>query len=47
MTVPIPTDITSEEKRIAEIQLGFVERLRKSPYYIVEKSKSTGESNHS
>jgi len=41
MSVPIPTDITNEEKRIAEIQIGFTTRLRKSQYYIFEKSKST------
>jgi len=47
MSVPVLTDITSEEKRIAELQIGFATRLRKSPYYIVEKNKSTGEPNYS
>ena len=46
MNVPIPSEITNEEKRIAEIQIGFATRLRKSPYYIVEKTKTTGESNY-
>lgn len=46
MNVPIPSDITDEEKRIAEVQIGFAARLRRSPYYIIEKSKSTGDSNH-
>ncbi|KAF8234946.1 hypothetical protein L208DRAFT_786584 [Tricholoma matsutake] len=41
MNVPIPSDITDEEKRIAEVQIGFAARLRRSPYYIIEKSKST------
>ena len=45
MSVPIPSEITDEERRIAEIQIGFATRLQQSPYYIVEKSKTTGESN--
>ncbi|TFK73529.1 hypothetical protein BDN72DRAFT_893936 [Pluteus cervinus] len=40
--VPLVTDYTEDEKRIAQLQIGFAERLKKSPYYIVEKTKSTG-----
>ncbi|RDB27919.1 hypothetical protein Hypma_002232 [Hypsizygus marmoreus] len=40
MHVPVLTEFTSEESRIADLQIGFATRLRKSPYYIVEKTKS-------
>jgi len=39
--LPVLTDYTAEEKRIAELQLGFETRLRKSAYYIVEPTRST------
>jgi len=42
MRVPVPTEPTKEEQRIAELQLGFAERLRKSQYYVVENTKNTG-----
>jgi len=35
------TAISEEERRIAKYQAGFVDRLRKSPYYIVESLKTT------
>ena len=38
------TEYSEEEKQIVQYQLGFAERLRKSPYYIVEKTKSMGTS---
>ena len=40
--LPLLTEYNEEEKRIAELQIGFATRLRKSPYYIVESTKSTG-----
>lgn len=43
MRVPILTELSTDEKRIAELQIGFATRLRKSAYYVVEKSKSNGE----
>jgi DNA-directed RNA polymerase III subunit RPC7 len=42
MRVPVATEPSKEESRIAELQLGFAERLRKSQYYVVEKTKNTG-----
>lgn len=45
-TLPVLTEYTEEEKRIAELQTGFETRLRKSAYYIVESIKSTGMSCH-
>lgn len=42
MRVPIATEPSKEESRIVELQLGFAERLRKSQYYVVEKTKTTG-----
>ncbi|KAJ3518918.1 hypothetical protein NM688_g9375 [Phlebia brevispora] len=39
--LPVLTEYTEEEKRIAELQIGFATRLRKSAYYIVEPTKST------
>jgi len=41
MLVPVLTESTTDEKRIAELQLGFASRLRSSKYYIVEAPKST------
>lgn len=43
MRVPVFTDSTSDEKRIAELQLGYAARMRKSAYYVVEKTKTSGE----
>ena len=40
--LPLLTEYNDEEKRIAELQIGFATRLRKSAYYIVETTKSTG-----
>lgn len=37
------TEYSEDEQRIAQLQLGFSARLRKSAYYIVESTKSTGE----
>ncbi|KAF9009973.1 DNA-directed RNA polymerase III, subunit Rpc31 [Cyathus striatus] len=39
--LPVFTEPSSDEKRIAELQLGFASRLKTSQYYVVEKSKST------
>ncbi|KAF8069040.1 DNA-directed RNA polymerase III, subunit Rpc31 [Lyophyllum atratum] len=39
--LPVFTEPTSEEERIADIQIGFATRLRNSQYYVVEKSKTT------
>jgi len=41
MRVPVLSEFTSEETRIAELQMGFASRLRKSQYYVVERSKSS------
>lgn len=41
--IPSMSEITEEEKRVAELQLSFVDRLRKSAYYLVETTKSTGQ----
>ena len=40
--LPVLTEYSADEKRIAELQSGFISRLRKSAYYIVEQTKSTG-----
>ncbi|TFK93346.1 hypothetical protein K466DRAFT_572570 [Polyporus arcularius HHB13444] len=39
--LPLLTEYNDEEKRIAELQIGFATRLRNSAYYIVETTKST------
>ncbi|KAF8879647.1 DNA-directed RNA polymerase III, subunit Rpc31 [Gymnopilus junonius] len=39
--LPVFTEPSDEEKKIAQLQLGFAARLRKSQYYIVEKTKTT------
>ncbi|KAF8802261.1 hypothetical protein BYT27DRAFT_7226563 [Phlegmacium glaucopus] len=41
LRVPVFTESSSDENRIAELQLGFANRMRKSQYYIVEKTKSS------
>ncbi|KAF5379177.1 hypothetical protein D9615_006020 [Tricholomella constricta] len=40
--LPVMTEFTTEEASIADLQIGFASRLRKSAYYVVEKTKSTG-----
>ncbi|KAG5635241.1 hypothetical protein H0H81_011957 [Sphagnurus paluster] len=40
-SIPVFTEPTPQELRIAELQMGFASRLRKSQYYVVEKTKST------
>lgn len=40
--LPVFTQPSEEEKQVAQLQLGFANRLKLSPYYIVEKTKSTG-----
>lgn len=42
--LPVLTEYTEEERQISELQLGFAARLRRSQYYVVEPSRSTGES---
>ena len=37
------TEFTSEERKIAELQIGFMTRLKQSPYYILENTKSDGD----
>ena len=37
------SDFSAEEKKISELQTGFITRLRKSPYYVVETVKSNGQ----
>jgi hypothetical protein len=41
-SLPVLTEYSAEEKRVAELQAGFATRMRRSPYYIVEHTKSTG-----
>ncbi|KAN0084290.1 DNA-directed RNA polymerase III, subunit Rpc31 [Tylopilus felleus] len=38
--LPVLSDFSAEEKKISELQTGFITRLRKSPYYVVETVKS-------
>lgn len=40
--LPVLTEYSEQERRIAELQIGFATRLRQSAYYIVEPTKSTG-----
>ena len=40
--LPLLTEYNEDEKRIAELQIGFATRLRQSAYYIIEQTKSTG-----
>jgi DNA-directed RNA polymerase III subunit RPC7 len=40
--LPVLTEYTPEEKKIAQLQAGFASRMRRSPYYIVEPTKSMG-----
>ncbi|KAF9568722.1 hypothetical protein CPC08DRAFT_654331 [Agrocybe pediades] len=39
--IPVFTEPSNDEKEIAQLQLGFASRLRKSQYYIVESTKTT------
>ncbi|KAI0763172.1 DNA-directed RNA polymerase III, subunit Rpc31 [Irpex lacteus] len=39
--LPVLAEYNEEEKRMAELQIGFTTRLRQSAYYIVESTKST------
>lgn len=43
MRVPVFTEPSPDEKRIAELQLAYNARMRRSQYYLVEKTKTTGE----
>jgi DNA-directed RNA polymerase III subunit RPC7 len=36
------TEYSNDEKRICKLQIGFASRVRKSQYFVVETSKSTG-----
>ncbi|KXN92127.1 hypothetical protein AN958_09219 [Leucoagaricus sp. SymC.cos] len=38
--LPVFTDPGKDENSAVELQLGFVQRLRESPYYIVERTKN-------
>jgi DNA-directed RNA polymerase III subunit RPC7 len=40
--IPVLNEYSAEDKKTAELQAGFAARLRKSPYYIVEQTKSSG-----
>ncbi|ESK86394.1 hypothetical protein Moror_4987 [Moniliophthora roreri MCA 2997] len=40
MRPPVLTEYSEREKRITQLQIGFTHRLRKSPYYVVEPTKS-------
>lgn len=42
MIPPVLTDFNEDEKRIAAYQVAFAQRMRKSAYYVVENTKSTG-----
>lgn len=41
--LPVLSDFPAEEKKISELQTGFITRLRKSPYYVVETVKTHGQ----
>lgn len=41
--LPVLSEYSEEERRIAELQTGFATRLRQSAYYVVEQTKSIGE----
>lgn len=42
--MPVLTALTDEDKEICQLQSGFAERLRQSAYYIVEHTRSDGQS---
>ncbi|KAF8636916.1 hypothetical protein AX17_003167 [Amanita inopinata Kibby_2008] len=39
--LPVYTQPSEDEKCIAQLQIGFATRLKSSPYYVVERTKST------
>ncbi|KAF9269629.1 hypothetical protein L218DRAFT_890317 [Marasmius fiardii PR-910] len=41
MRLPVLTEYTDRERKITQLQIGFARRLRQSPYYVVETTKST------
>lgn len=41
--LPVLSDFSAEEKKISELQTGFITRLRRSPYYVVETVKLNGQ----
>jgi hypothetical protein len=41
--LPVLTEPSEDEKRICQLQNGFVTRLRRSQYYIIEPTKTNGE----
>ncbi|KIK68578.1 hypothetical protein GYMLUDRAFT_725456 [Collybiopsis luxurians FD-317 M1] len=41
MKPPVMTEASEKEKKIAQLQIGFASRLRRSEYYVVESTKST------
>ncbi|TCD66916.1 hypothetical protein EIP91_000755 [Steccherinum ochraceum] len=45
--LPVLTEYSEDERRIAQLQLGFSTRLRQSAYYLVESTKSTELSRYS
>jgi DNA-directed RNA polymerase III subunit RPC7 len=47
MRPPVLTEYSDREKQITQLQIGFARRLRKSPYYVVETTKSTELSRYS
>ncbi|EKM77355.1 hypothetical protein AGABI1DRAFT_43505 [Agaricus bisporus var. burnettii JB137-S8] len=38
--VPVFAEPDGDEQEVIDLQLGFIKRLRESPYYIVERTKS-------
>ena len=42
MPVPVFSEPSDEEKVIARLQLAYTSRMRKSQYFIAERTKSTG-----
>ena len=41
--LPVLTSYTDEERQICKYQQGFASRLRQSPYYVIEQTKTDGE----
>ncbi|EKM57641.1 uncharacterized protein PHACADRAFT_251378 [Phanerochaete carnosa HHB-10118-sp] len=39
--LPLLTEYSEEEREIAQLQIGFATRLRRSAYYVIETTKST------
>ena len=42
MRIPIFSEPKEDEKSIVGLQLAYAERMRKSQYYITERTKSDG-----